>query len=163
MWRIRNDSLWLVRVDGRVAWEDSRDGGFRESGASPQTRSITRQYLFPKSTGPVLADWFTGELGIPEGAFVARESDFRSIFDREIRLTIVRGLIMGSQTMETVAEYRVKVAKRMADLKRVLPVTPDDKGWVTCPHCGKRFWAYGKNLVDGVAHRYCGGRVDIGD
>jgi len=168
LWRIRNDSLWLLRIEGQVGLDETGVMELHDlekrpgRGTFPPTRRFTRDDLFPRKKGPVLADWFTGELGIPEGSFVARETDFRDVFEREVRVAIEKGLIIRSQSVETGTEYRNKVAKRIADFARVLPVTPDDKGWAACPHCGKRFWVFGKNLQDGSTHRNCGGRLDVG-
>lgn len=79
-WAIENSRLYLVALRGNL-----RDGS-----------CVTLQTVFPESSGPVFAEWFTGELTIPVREMIADvHMGFSNRFASELLITIERGLVTG--------------------------------------------------------------------
>jgi len=79
-WAIENSRLYLIELKGNL-----RNG----------TRANLRT-VFPDASGPVFADWFTGELRIPVGEMIRYvHMGFGSVFAAELLITVDRGLVTG--------------------------------------------------------------------
>jgi hypothetical protein len=148
-WIIENNMLYLTAVDGLVSV--GQEGELRASLA----------LLFPGAGKRVHAEWFAGELRVPKGDMV-RRSDIPEgrVYERELHIVIDRGVVVGSEVVETGAAFRREVEARKLPLDQALPAQPDAEGWLTCPHCGRRFMLRQRRRWDGERHS-CGGRISL--
>ncbi|MBV2261941.1 MAG: hypothetical protein KUL79_00110 [Thauera sp.] len=81
-WQIDEGKLWLVALEGKL-----KDG----TGSNLTT-------LFPDSSGPVLARWFSGTLRIPQGELLEYvHSGFKSIYERDLLLQINNGCVVSER------------------------------------------------------------------
>lgn len=104
-WLIHQDRFWLseVRGDGRLIARRVLDGedGYQARAAviDPQQRPFTVDGLFPdpeRAAGdPVFADWFSGELRIPEGKQLKYvHGGYGSTYERDRLIQIERGRVL---------------------------------------------------------------------
>jgi hypothetical protein len=93
-WRLEDDRLYLVDIQ---AW-------FCKEGASAHAdcRKVTVADLFGDgATGPVFADWFNGELTLPDGAPLRQAPlEYGSSYQRTIRITLKGGKVTRIQTID---------------------------------------------------------------
>ena len=85
-WTIENDFLYLVNID---AWVCNRD--------STGCKRADLASLFGKRyrNGKVKADWFSGDLRMPEGEMLEYvHLGYESVFEREIILTVDSGKLV---------------------------------------------------------------------
>jgi hypothetical protein len=79
-WAIENSRLYLIKLEGNLC-----------NGTRANLRTV-----FPDASGPVFADWFTGELRIPVGEMVRYvHMGFGSVFAAELMITVERGVVTG--------------------------------------------------------------------
>lgn len=152
-WIIEDNKLYLTGVDGLVSVDQEAE--------VPATVGL----LFPGAGDRVHAAWFTGELSAPEGNCIRRFE--RLVFERELRILIDRGVVIGSEVVDTGEAFRreVEAQKREVEARKLrldqaLPAQPDAEGWITCPHCSGRFTLRQKRRWDGERHA-CGGRINL--
>lgn len=82
VWEIKDGRLFLTRL------QTLRDGDF------------PLDALFPETPKPVFAKWFTGELLCPKGElFKYVHSDFRSLYERELRIFVKSGMVEGERVV----------------------------------------------------------------
>jgi hypothetical protein len=81
-WKIEEGRLYLVSISGWVA----------------QSKGPPRFYRIKEVMGtrdPVFAEWFTGTLIVPDGKMLQYvHMPYASNFERELRVVVVRGLIL---------------------------------------------------------------------
>ncbi len=78
-WQIDEGKLWLIALEGKL-----------KDGTDSQVTT-----LFPDTSGPVLADWFSGTLRIPQGELLEYvHSGFKSIYERDLLLEVDKGCIV---------------------------------------------------------------------
>ena len=148
-WTIDDSRLYLTGVDGLVSVD--------QGGPLPASVAL----LFPEAGDRAYAEWFTGKLRVPEGNLVHR-SDIAEgcVFERELHIVIDRGVVIGSEAVETGEAFRREEEARKLRLNQALPAQPDAEGWITCPHCGRRFTLRQERRWDGERHD-CGGRISL--
>jgi hypothetical protein len=79
-WEIKDDRLYLVSLEGFGKLKDGTE-------ASLQT-------IFPDQDGPILADWYSGTLKIPEGEMLEYiHAGYASRFERDRFFEIEKGHI----------------------------------------------------------------------
>jgi hypothetical protein len=107
MWAISRSRLWLVKLQTNERILSSDGVHVVGWGEAPAT------LLFPGTSGPALADWFTGELvtGMGRGARVAQ-------FGRDWReyrvFRVERGTVVGIE----VRDNRVRFLEGLANFER---------------------------------------------
>ena len=93
-WRLEDDRLYLVDIQ---AW-------FCKEGAtgSADCRKVTVPDLFGDGAkAPVFADWFNGELTLPDGALLRRAPlEYGASYQRTIRITLKGGKVTRIQTVD---------------------------------------------------------------
>jgi hypothetical protein len=73
-WKIENDKFYLVALDGRYRLEGEE---------------------------PLLADWFTGVLRVPQGEVLQYiHMGFASVYERELHINVERGVIVSTQVID---------------------------------------------------------------
>lgn len=74
-WEIKNDCLYIKKLEGKY-------------------RLVVSE--------PILADWFTGDVVLPQGELIENpiDLDFELIYEKEITLTIVSGIVTQSDIRE---------------------------------------------------------------
>jgi len=170
LWVIENGHLYLADIDGEIEIDE---GGSllhgeidfmrqkidrRGTGARPATLDL----LFPGARGRVLAEWFSGELRVPEGRPIRYvHSGYQSIFERELHIGIQRGAVIETRLVNTGEENRRVREARQRDLDRALNAQAGEDGWLLCPHCNRKFRIHGDRW-DGERHTRCGGRIRLG-
>ena len=83
-WKIENKKLYLVSVVG-----------FIES-----NEKVGLEYLFPNKT-EVFADWFSGDIRIPEGDLIQKINlGYASVFARDRLLNFNKGLLISETVKE---------------------------------------------------------------
>ena len=88
-WEIKDGQLWLVAIEGKL-----------KDGADCHLSS-----LFPASSGPVLADWFSGTLRIIQGELLEYvHSGFMSIYERDLLIEIDRGRVVSERIQHNTRE-----------------------------------------------------------
>jgi len=100
VWEVKAGRLWLTSVGELVA----RDAVHRFISAD-----LT--WLFPGSAGPVLADWFTGEIASPRGE-ARRGGQYRVVWPRHRVFHIERGVVTGTELRDNQDAYRAGIARQ---------------------------------------------------
>lgn len=81
-WRIDNNRLYLVELKG------TRSDGKPASLAT----------IFPDSSGPVFADWYTGKLVCPRGKVIGRIDDvFLNVYEEDVVLRVMAGIVRSTK------------------------------------------------------------------
>jgi hypothetical protein len=84
-WEIKDDKLMLVKIEG-----------FKD-----EWRAYPLEKVFPKQKGPILADWYTGLLSVPEGELLAYvHMGFESTFEKEQLFLIEKGVVKKKATIK---------------------------------------------------------------
>ena len=82
-WEIKNNQLYLISLLGFVE----------------NNKKVDLSYLFPKKT-EVFADWFSGDIRIPEGVLLNKINlGYASVFEKDRILTIKEGIFI-SETVK---------------------------------------------------------------
>ena len=82
-WEIRNKKLYLISLLGFV----------------DNNEKVDLNYLFPNKT-EVFADWFSGDIRIPEGELLEKINlGYASVFEKDRILTIKEGILI-SETVK---------------------------------------------------------------
>jgi hypothetical protein len=92
-WKIENDHLYLVKLDTWIC------RGWNEN----TCRKVNLQRLFGKRyrNGKVLANWFSGELRMPDGKMLQYvHMGYGSVYEREIMLRIESGKLVNESTID---------------------------------------------------------------
>jgi hypothetical protein len=170
-WSIESGILYLTGISGLVYADERGNPLYNESDFlseplgvdrySVPTRPASVALLFPGAGDRVRAEWFTGELRVPEGELVHYvHMGYQSVFDREMRIYLERGLVIGSEVVETGETFRRELEALNLRRERPLSAKPGADGWLTCPHCGRRFTVSDKLRWNGERHA-CGGRIHL--
>jgi hypothetical protein len=103
-WAIHEGALYLSSISG---WWDEPLAPHRASDGPPARRELTLAHLFPHASGPILADWFTGELRCPVGKLLQRvHMDFESVYESELLLQVQAGRLVGESQRTNSAPQR---------------------------------------------------------
>ena len=82
-WEIKNNQLYLISLLGFVE----------------NNKKVDLNYLFPNKT-EVFADWFSGDIRIPEGELLNKINlGYASVFEKDRILTIKEGILI-SETVK---------------------------------------------------------------
>lgn len=123
-WAIRESSLFLVGISGTWADVDAAslaeyyrlcsirglDGVYRELPDDPRVLvELTLQHIFPRAKGSVFANWYSGTLRCPMGKQLNEPRNYDKIFERELFIEIVDGVVVG----ETERTNRFHARKEM--------------------------------------------------
>lgn len=97
-WEITDTKLYLRRLSQM---------GLRktDAGVLPclEPNSVSVADIFPGTTGPIFADWYTGELRCPMGQVVAyHRGPFGALYERYLVLSVERGVIVQEEVVESV-------------------------------------------------------------
>ena len=109
LWEIRDDCLWLVDIEGSICTAAADPTALEQSCGGHHQRPCqvheARVSDFSGGAdGPVLADWYTGELKVPQGKFVEYiHMGFASRYERYLTLTIVDGRLTSERVVAGVA------------------------------------------------------------
>lgn len=107
-WRIENDRLYLFEVQAH-----DREGN-----------AITLGHLFPGSTAPVWAAWFSGVLCCPQGKRLKTILlGFESIYEADLLLSIERGKLVGVE--KKINPVPPKISEEEMDIPAFLRRYPD--------------------------------------
>jgi hypothetical protein len=80
-WEIKDDRLYLI--------------GFRGFGKLIDGTEASLQTIFPDQDGPILADWYSGTLKIPEGEMLEYiHAGYASRFERDRFFEIDKGVVV---------------------------------------------------------------------
>jgi hypothetical protein len=105
LWEIRDNFLWLVDIEGSICTAaadptalEQRCGGHHQGPC--QIREARVSDFSGGADGPVFADWYTGELKVPQGKCVEYvHMGFASKYERYLMLTIVDGRLTGERVV----------------------------------------------------------------
>ena len=92
-WSIEDGSLYLVGIDSWICG----------SMVSRNCRKATLKNLFGRKfrAGKVKADWFTGELRVPDGKMLQYvHMGYGSVYEREIILQVESGRVVGESVID---------------------------------------------------------------
>lgn len=91
-WRVRDGRLWLESVRGGVGFVET------EGGNAALTFGITdlTGKVFPGSTLPMQADWFSGELIAGTGEVIDHPMPYRIVCERYVVFSVSQGRIMST-------------------------------------------------------------------
>ena len=129
--------------------------------AATRTQPASLHLLFPEAGARVFAEWFSGVLRVPAGRTVHYvHMGYESVHEREVLMTIERGVVTGSEEIDPVEQLRERQRVAKERLEEVRPTSVDDWGWAPCPHCGQAFCVRDKKHWDGQRH-WCGGRIAL--
>lgn len=100
-WEVVDGKLYLTKLEGQVDIRKTVETG-------PVLLDATHEDVFPDSTGPVFAEWFSGELLCVFGEVQRDTRDGYGAVSRHERLLEVRnGVVVGeSVRVREVQEYR---------------------------------------------------------
>ncbi|MCL7404903.1 hypothetical protein MWN63_02770 [Paradonghicola geojensis] len=127
-WEIKDKKLYLTRLNQM---------GLRktDTGVLPclVPNNVTLPEIFPGTTGPVFADWYTGQLRCPEGDVIDyHRGPFGALYERYLVLSVERGVVVSEETVvsiervnspvieETASEQKDRTAKFRAWLKKIV-------------------------------------------
>lgn len=86
-WQIIDDYLYLVRLV--------------EGTCDSNAPEIPLSKIFPGAKKPVKATWYSGTLLVPEGKMLDYvHMGYRSVYEKETRLTIENGKVTGTRTVK---------------------------------------------------------------
>lgn len=84
-WSIIGDKLYLDDIKGELS-----DGS-----------KVSLQTVFPDASGPVLADWYTGTLRIPQGDRLRYvHGGYASVYAQDLLIDIEKGIVTRTQVRE---------------------------------------------------------------
>jgi hypothetical protein len=94
-WEIRNNKLYLTGLKAYLE-------GYEEVGL---------EYLFP-SQNEVFADWFSGEIRIPQGEMLDYvHMGYSSLYERDLMLVIENGVLVKEYYVDNQEEYQERLKK----------------------------------------------------
>jgi hypothetical protein len=86
-WEVKENYLYLTKLV--------------EGTCRPDAKEIPIAALFPGQTAPVKADWFSGDLRIPQGERVRYERrGYGAVYERELYVTIRNGRLVSEMTID---------------------------------------------------------------
>lgn len=113
-WKVESDRL--VLVDLTIMW-------------AGQAAYLTYQEVFPESPQGVIADWFTGDIEVPQGQNLDLGHDF-SMYEETLILSLKDGLVTGRQlrdNREAAAARTLEIEQLYKPLSRTsTPVAEDE-------------------------------------
>jgi hypothetical protein len=112
-WEIRDRMLYLKKIEKEYVIDGTEEMEWRE---------IPLTLIFPDTSGPVPADWYSGILRIPLGKrLLYVHSGYASIYEKELHMEITSGMVREILEIDN---------RNHPDLK-----DPDrfDQGSTTCP------------------------------
>lgn len=104
-WEIRDDHLYLFDLFGSICAKPDAEGAKVASCGKHhrngcETRKIRATDLFDMSAGPLLADWYSGDLRVPQGRLLDYvHMGYGSKYERYLILEIADGRLIGSRTL----------------------------------------------------------------
>lgn len=109
-WKVENGNLYLVKVT-----IDYHDRSVKVGELESVDGEVPLKSLFPGRpiSGPVLADWFTGELVVPTGKEL-RQLGFGTLYEKELFFKVEKGRVI----MKTDLNYAENPFLSPADLRR---------------------------------------------
>lgn len=123
LWEIRNDRLYLKDLHGRVCVAPA-DGGIRQAACGKHhagrcdvrdARFSDLAPLFALEDGQIPADWFSGDLCVPQGRMLDYvHMGYASRYERYLIIEIAHGAVVSSRL---VSEHDERAA-RLAALER---------------------------------------------
>jgi len=89
-WKIEDDRLYLVSLNGYIKTQEKEYQG------------IDMNYFFPHQKS-VFAEWFSGEIRIPEGKMVQYiHMGYESLYEKDLLLKIEKGIIVNRLIVENI-------------------------------------------------------------
>jgi hypothetical protein len=108
LWEIRDGRLYLKDLRGRICATPPEGGaerarcGKHHRGAC-EIQSVDLHGAFPAQSGPIVADWYTGELKVPQGRLLEYvHMGYASQYERYLIIDIAAGMVV--QTREIKSE-----------------------------------------------------------
>ena len=90
-WEIKNNQLYLISLLGFV----------------DNNKKVDLSYLFPNIT-EVFADWFSGDIRIPEGELLKKINlGYASVFEKDRILSFKEGIIIGETVKDNTKEDNI--------------------------------------------------------
>lgn len=95
-WEIKEGSLYLVKIV--------------EGTCSMDAPEIPVSGIFPGKKAPVLADWYSGSLRIPQGELLSyTHMGYESVYEKELVLEIKSGKLVNKATVKNTAPGPVEL------------------------------------------------------
>ena len=114
-WTIENGSLYLVKIDAWICrgWDEKNCGKVELS------RLFGRRYR----KGKVKADWFSGELRVPDGKLLQYvHMGYGSVYEREITLSVESGrIVRESMSDNTQKSLPSELELQRQELEKIKP------------------------------------------
>lgn len=126
-WEIKDDTLYLVDLFGSVCVRPEIEGAARASCGGHhrngcETRKIRANDLFDMSAGLLPADWYSGDLRVPQGRQLKYiHMGYASRYERYLILEIANGRLVGSRTLSPPAPPS-KTSRLLARLAAILGI-----------------------------------------
>jgi hypothetical protein len=105
-WEVKNDKLHLVSLSGTVCVKRAEKGGWTSAWCRVghrgecERRTIGLSDLFDSTTDMVFAEWFSGELRIPEGDLVEYDHmGYASRYERNLLISVENGVLVGTRIL----------------------------------------------------------------
>jgi len=87
-WKIKDDKLFLIGLDGYIRTIDKRNQKFDIS------------YFFPEQN-EVFAEWFTGEIRIPIGELLQYiHMGYASVYEKDLLIQIEDGMVINKREID---------------------------------------------------------------
>lgn len=108
LWEIRDGRLYLKDLRARICAtppesEAERAPCGRHHRGACEIKSVELQGAFPGRSGPTFADWYTGELRVPQGRLLQYvHMGYASHYERYLLIDIAAGMVV--ETREIKAE-----------------------------------------------------------
>lgn len=118
-WAIVNERLLLAELRGQATAHAIASGTTFAGDLGRGDASVSLRTVFPEAQSPVLAEWYTGTLRIPDGELLEYvHAGYLSRYEREIVIEIERGRVVAERVEEAPAEWAAQRRREIAEAKR---------------------------------------------
>lgn len=113
-WELLDDQLFLIGLSGTMFLNDGSDA---ENAITDAIRVSSINKLFPDSGDKVLANWYTGDIRIPQGKVLQYvHMGYGSLYEKDLIIQLVEGKVVNQKELD----YRDKYSKLSDTEKRKL-------------------------------------------
>ena len=107
LWEVRDGRLYLKDLRGRICATPPESGaerapcGKHHRGAC-EIESVDLQGAFPGQRGPIFAEWYTGELKVPQGRLLEYvHMGYASQYERYLMIDIAAGAVVQTRDVKS--------------------------------------------------------------
>lgn len=126
-WSIKEDKLFLVKIEQEDVAKN-KDGEFKFT-----WREVPLDKVVPKAKGPILADWHSGVLRVPQGEqLLYIHQGFASMYEKDLLFLIEKGRVIRSVELknEDADPFRSHSDRRWVALGDPAATVKDGADWM---------------------------------